>query len=144
VKIWIGHGSEHSANLVMIGRFSSAGEAEAVKRVLDQLVDAVNDEIEDGTIEIGEPADRYSDAMRALLQAVSIYDVGPAELEQFGYDVSVSVDGRDLVLRTDETNVLAYLKVLLDKGARVEVFSAHRHPYPAGDGSGGPATTQDS
>jgi len=144
VKIWIGHGSEHSANLVMIGRFSSSGQAESVKRVLDQLVDAVNVEITDGTIDVGEPTDRYSDAMLALLQALSIYDIEPAELEQFGYDMSVSVNGSDLVLRTDETNVLAYLKVLLNKGARVEVFSAHRQPYPEGDASGGPTTTKDS
>ena len=30
MKIWNGYGSEHSMNLVMIGRFKTVGEAEKV------------------------------------------------------------------------------------------------------------------
>jgi hypothetical protein len=37
-------------------------------------------------------------------------------------------DGSSIVVTTDETDVQALLKVLLDKGARIEVYSAHDYP----------------
>jgi hypothetical protein len=42
--------------------------------------------------------------------------------------VSISQDGDKIILRTDESDVSAFLKVLLDRSARVEVFSAHDYP----------------
>ena len=66
--------------------------------------------------------------MRDLFKRVDVYSISPAELGQFSYDVSVSVESDHLVVTTDEIDVSAFLKVLLDKGARVEVYSAHDYP----------------
>jgi hypothetical protein len=48
MKIWWGYGSEHSMNLVMIGKFASVGEAEAAKQLIDRLAEGVQNEVDAG------------------------------------------------------------------------------------------------
>ncbi len=128
MKVWFGYGSEHSMNLVMIGQFKSVGDAESARDALEQLMREVQAEADAGGITVGEPADRFGTKMLDLLGRVSFYDVRPAELEQFCYDVSISQDGDKITLRTEESDVSAFLKLMLDRAARVEVFSAHHYP----------------
>ena len=128
MKIWFGYGSEHSANLVMIGRFKEAGDAAKAKQVIDQLTEQVSADVQAGLMEINGRTDRFTDGMLALLRQLEIYSIGPTELEQLAYDVTVKVEGDRVDVRTDELDVMAFLKVLLDEGARVEVYSAHVYP----------------
>jgi hypothetical protein len=137
MKLWYGHGSEHSMNLVMIGQFKNAGDATKAKEVIDRITEQVAADIEADHIEVGEQTDRYSDDMLTLLTSgVNVHGIYPAELEQFAYDVSVEVEDDKMLVTTEEIDVSAFLKVLLDKGARVEVYSAHHHPG-TGYGRGG-------
>jgi hypothetical protein len=133
VKVWFGYGSEHSMNLVMIGRFKDARNAVAAKQMIDRLTAEVDAEVQDGRLEVGQLVDRYSDEMLRLLKDLGLYDIRPVELEQFAYSAYVSVQGTDITLKTDEAEVSAFLKILIEKGARVELFSAHDYPEP-GDG----------
>jgi len=128
MKIWYGYGSEHSANLVMIGRFKDAGRAAEAKQVMDRLTEQVNDDVQSGRMQIGAQAHRFTDGMLDLLRHLEVYSIGPDELEQFAYDAVVSLEGDQVVVKTDEVDVLAFLKVLLDHGAHIEVFSAHDYP----------------
>ena len=48
MKLWAGFGSEHSMNLVMIGRFVDASDAAAAKRLIDDLIALVMEEQEAG------------------------------------------------------------------------------------------------
>jgi hypothetical protein len=128
MKIWYGHGSEHSMNLVMIGHFKDADNAAKAKQVIDELMEQVLADTEAGLMVIGENTERFSEKMLELLGQVHIHDVGPDELEQFGYDFRVEVDESKVIVTTDESDVSAFLKVLINKGARVEVYSAHYHP----------------
>ncbi|WP_328842915.1 DUF6375 family protein [Streptomyces sp. NBC_00258] len=128
MKAWYGYGTEHSMNLVMIGRFEDATAAERAHAVIKQLTTALQAEEETGRLTVGEPNDRYSDEVLKLLSDLNIHSIGPRELEQFLYDLDVRRDGDSIVVTTDETDVQALLKVLLDKGARIEVYSAHDHP----------------
>jgi len=128
MKTWNGYGSEHSMNLVMIGKFKDAHSAAAANQLLEQLKQFVSDEFEAGRIRIGETEDRFSDEMREKLGQLKCHGIGPAEMEQFVYDVRISLSDKTIELRTDEGDVSAFLKILLDKGGRVEVFSAHDYP----------------
>lgn len=56
-------------------------------------------------------------------------------LDQFNYDFNAALENDRLVVRTDETDISALLKFMIDKGARVEVYSAHDHPTPSERGS---------
>jgi hypothetical protein len=123
VKLWISHGSEHSMNLVMVGRFSEVQDATDAARFIDELTNQVSDEGRGG-----QAPDRFSDQVLDLLRASNIYTIAPMELEQLGYEFRVEARGTDVVITTDEVEVSALLKILLDKGARIEVYSAHQHP----------------
>lgn len=136
MRIWRGYGSEHSMNLVMIGHFKDAADATQAKAVIDGLTEQVNADVEAGNMEIGEHKADYSDEMLDRLMNENIMSIGPAELQQLAYEVDVEVEDDRLVMTTEEIDVSAFLKVLLDKGARVEVYSAHNYPG-TGYGRGG-------
>ena len=127
MKIWYQHGSEHSANLVMIGHFENAVDAMKAKEIIEALTEQVSEDQSKGTLTLGSPTDRYGDEMLDLLVRLNI-SIGPQEVEQFAYEFSVKVDGNDLVLTTEELDISAFLKVMYLNGARVEVYSAHDYP----------------
>ena len=101
MKIWYGYGSEHSMNLVMIGRFKEETDALKAKEVLDRLTQKVNAEVEAGRITMGEPIDRYDHELFELLRDVGIYIIGTSELEQFAYEARVEVKGDQVVVTTE-------------------------------------------
>jgi hypothetical protein len=123
MKIWYQHGSEHSANLVMIGHFEDATEAAKAKEIIDAITKQVAEDQDKGTLVIGSPSERYGKEMLALLGRLNIASIGPQELEQFAYEVRVEVEGSDVVLTTDELDISAFLKVMFLRGARIEVYS---------------------
>lgn len=127
MKIWYQHGSEHSANLVMIGHFENAADAMKAKEIIEALTEQVSEDQSKGTLTLGSPTDRYGDEMLDLLVRLNI-SIGPQEVEQFAYEFSVKVDGNDLILTTEELDISAFLKVMYLNGARVEVYSAHDYP----------------
>lgn len=131
MKVWYEHGSEHSANLVMIGHFESVADATKAKETIDALTKKVREEESNGTRTIGHRSERYGDAMLDLLGKLDIGSIGPSELEQFAYEFDIEALGSDLVLTTEELDVSAFLKVMFLKGARVEIYSAHDYPDTA-------------
>ncbi len=135
MKIWYQHGSEHSANLVMIGHFKDATEAIKVKEIIDALTEQVADDQEQGRLVIGSPSERYGDEMLDLLMRLNVGSIGPGELEQFAYDVKVKVESNKIVVTTDELDVAAFLKIMFLRGARIEIYSPNDNP-DAGHGRG--------
>jgi hypothetical protein len=127
MKIWHGFGSEHSANLVMIGRFEDASEAAKAKEVIDRLKDQVRNDIDAKLMEIDGRSERFTDGMLALLGKVQVFSLSPPDLEQFAYGIDVRLDGNQVLVTTDEIEVSAFLKVLFDHGAKIEVYSAHHY-----------------
>lgn len=107
----------------MIGKFKDAASAEKAKEVIDKINDFVQ-----SSDERFEGADRYSDQALELLKTVNFYSVSPAEFEQFRYEVMPTLDGDKLILRTDDIEISAVLKIMVENGARVEVYSAHTYP----------------
>lgn len=128
MKVWQGYGTEHSMNLVMIGRFDEATKAETALDVIKQAIALVQTEENEGRLVVGDPVDRYSDEMLRAVSELRMHNIGPRELEQFLYDVTVDRHGEKIVFRTDEVEVQAFVKLLLTHGAKVEMFSAHDYP----------------
>lgn len=123
MKIWNSYGSEHSANLVMIGTFKSAESAEKAKAVIDKLSDLLRASDED--LYSGE---RFPNDVLNLLQELNFHSLAPSELVQFVFEVNSELIGNQIKLTTDEIDVSAFLKLLIDNGARVEVYSNHDYP----------------
>ena len=137
MKLWLGYGTEHSMNLVMIGKFDENKEASQAFAAIQHIMDQASTDVESGLLEVGDPPDRYTDAMMKLAEDLKFYSLHPAEFEQFVYDVAVDLKDDKIVITTDEADVSAFLKFLVGKGARVEVYSAHHHADTGyGRGSG--------
>jgi hypothetical protein len=107
----------------MIGRFKNAAAAEETKEIIDELTKLMC-----STDESERDANRFSDDALALLEKVKFHSVSRAELEQFAYNIPAEVKGDRIVITTDEPDVSAFLKLMIDKGAQVEVYSKHDYP----------------
>jgi len=128
MKIWQAYGSEHSMNLVLIGRFKTERDAETTKTLIERVSQqAAKEDLFDSARALPENQ-RFSNAMRSVLESTSLFMLSPADLEQFAFDHSLEVNGERIVIRTEEADVSAFIKILIDRGAKVEVFSAHDHP----------------
>jgi hypothetical protein len=88
----------------------------------------VNADVQSGAIDVGTPPARFDDRILELFKKVEIYTIAPNELAQFAYEFDVEIDGDKVILTTEEIDVSAFLKVLINGGARIEVFSAHDYP----------------
>ncbi|WP_435178755.1 DUF6375 family protein [Actinacidiphila sp. bgisy145] len=123
MRIWNGYGSEHSMNLVLIGRFQTvtgAKAAEECMEALQALAEAVWSDDDWRSPEERMPRD-LSDALIKM----KLYDMGRADVDVFGLDHSVTRTTETVRIWTDESEIQGFLKVLLHHGAKVEVFSRH-------------------
>lgn len=120
MKIWHGYGSEHSMNLVMIGHFKSPEDAEETQKLIERLTEGLSDKID-----VGTPPNRYSDDVLDLLTETNCYNIKLSELEHFLYDTHTQVVGDKIILTTDESEISAFFKLMITKGAKVEIYSAH-------------------
>ena len=123
MKIWNSYGSEHSMNLVMIGQFKTADDAERTKQSIDLFTKELADEIE-----VGRSRDRFGNKVLDLLNRAECHILSPSDLEQFLYDVTSRVDDNKLIINTDESDISAFMKLMLQNGAKIEIFSAHDYP----------------
>jgi Family of unknown function (DUF6375) len=115
----------------MIGHFEDATEATKAKEIIDEITEQIRDEEANGTLVIGSPHEHYGKEMLDLLLRLNVSTVGPGELEQFAYDVDVKVQDSKVIVTTDELDIAAFLKVMFQRGARIEIYSAHDHPDTA-------------
>lgn len=125
MKIWIGHGTEHSANLLMIGTFKEIRDAEVTKKAIDLLCQEVNQDHE--RYSYGRNTE-FSDQIMKIMNEYRFYGLSPEELEQFCLDVQTTQKDKTIILETDETDISAFFKLFIDRGARIEIYS--RHDYP--------------
>jgi hypothetical protein len=133
MKIWNGYGSEHSMNLVLIGRFKRAQDAEKVEKDIDKLGAQASKE-DSHSIASGKPEDqRFSDGMLSLLRNLKLNTLGPADLGQLVSDHHLKREGNRITVKTDEAEVSAFVKLFIEAGAKVEVFSAHDYPSDSDD-----------
>jgi hypothetical protein len=122
MKIWTGHGSEHSYNLILVGHFVDETKARITEQRFDRLTAAATSELP----ELGWDADqRLTTGLREILDELKAWNLSRSDIENFAYEHTVRRSGSELRIETDEGEIQGFLKVLIDGGARIEVFSAH-------------------
>lgn len=135
MKIWNEYGSEHSMNLVLIGRFKRPQDAEKVERDIDRLSAQVLKDDSHSIVFGSLEEQRFSDDMLSLLRSLKLNTLGPADLGQLVSDHRLSREGDQITVTTDEAEVSAFVKLFIEAGAKVEVFSAHDYPFDCDDAS---------
>lgn len=133
MKIWNGYGSEHSMNLVLIGKFKRAQDAEKVEIDIDKLSAQASKDDGD-SIPFAKPENqRFSDDMLSLLGGLNVHSLAPSELGQLVSDYRLKREDGRITVTTDEADVSAFMKLFIEAGAKVEVFSAHDYPADSDD-----------
>lgn len=123
MRVWHSYGSEHSMDLVLIGKFETIGDAKtATDRMasLQSLAEAGWNE-EDWRSQ----TERMPDAIIDELIKLELFEIRRIDLDHFVFEHSVEREGSTVRIETEESEVQGFLKVLLHFGARVEVFSRH-------------------
>ena len=124
VEVFSGrHQPELNGSSKIIGQFKNADDARKAKQLIDKLTEELKDKII-----IGSSGERYSNEAVKVLRETNCYILSPSELEHFLYEDSIThLKNNQIVLRTDETEVSAFFKLMIQNGAKVEVFSAHHY-----------------
>lgn len=125
MKIWNGYGSEHSMNLVMIGQFKTVEDAQKAKELIDTATENLYDLVD---VSFENRVTRFSDEVMEVLRGLNLYILRPEELEQFRYENSLDLEKDKIIFKTDESDISAFLKILIHQGAKVEIYSAHEYP----------------
>ena len=123
MKIWTGYGSEHSANLVMLGKFKSQEDATGFLEELEKLKTAVQDEMSNGDVFYDFPKPILDAMVYGRIRFCS--DFAPKDLDDFVQELShkqLTDDPAVVEFRSDVTGWAGLIKMLLNAGARVEVF----------------------
>lgn len=121
MKVWIGYGSEHSNNLMMVGTFASVDKAKEVFKDLQEIREQAQADYENGILDFEKTRSQWSDAMRDLLMKHNVYSLGPDDLMDFVLDTQVSQEGERIIVQTDEIEVAGFLKFFFSRGGRIEV-----------------------
>lgn len=129
MKIWSEFGTEHSSNLVMIGKFKTEEEARNAEDFISRFTDIVREASDNNEIEVGESNGRFPEKILDFARNNPVlFTISAHELEQVLYDIRIERKGDTINVITDEYDVSALLKIMFEKGARVEVYSAHNYP----------------
>ena len=135
MKIWNGYGSEHSMNLVLIGRFRRAQDAEKVEKDIKKLSDQASKDDSYSLAFAGPEDQRFSEDMLSLMRSLKLNTLGPTDLSQLLSDHQLEREGDQITVTTDEAEVSAFMKLFIEAGAKVEVFSAHDYPSDSDNAS---------
>jgi hypothetical protein len=129
MKVWHGYGSEHSANIVMIGEFKSEQDAERVYHLIETLRESAGSDLSENVIDFGGRNEEFSSATEARLRELKLYGMSPSDIADFALvNTSIDKSGAVLRFRTDDVDIGGFVKLMVDHGAKVHVYSAHSYP----------------
>lgn len=124
MKIWSGHGSEHSENLVLVGHFVDETAAELAAEKMRRLQEFATSEIQEPSW--GEAGDaRFTPELWQVLKELGLHSLHRGDLDEFLFEFHAEVSGKELTVTTDEIEVQAFLKLMIEHGARIELYSGH-------------------
>lgn len=126
MKVWHSYGSEHSAALVMIGRFKSEQDANIFLAELGKLQETITAVMPDYEEQGRFPKEIMDSLYHEKIQFC--YDMSPKDLDDFLLDYSIDKDEKDgsvVRMTTDDVGWAGLIKMMINAGARVEIFSKH-------------------
>ncbi|TLM80774.1 DUF6375 family protein [Pseudarthrobacter sp. NamE5] len=125
MKIWQGYGSEHSYSMVLVGHFPTIEKARTAESIINKLTEAAVGLVSAQEPTWDDPSPRPDETFWAFLRELGLYDLTLGEVEQFGYDHTLTLNGNRIEISTDEGDIQGLLKTMIANGARVEIYSRH-------------------
>jgi hypothetical protein len=128
MKVWKGYGTEHSANLVIVGTFKTVNDATQASKIIMELTDIVRQDEEDGFIRAGNIPAKFSERIMSFVERTDFAMMNHEDPEALLYDFDITQDGNKISIHTEEQKYQIILNMMLSKGAKIEIFSAHDYP----------------
>jgi hypothetical protein len=132
MKIWTGYGTEHSANLVIIGKFKTIEDANSAHMLISELTELVNDEENKGITKHGLVNGRFSKSMLTFLGNKNFPSLGYADLNGLLDEYSMEQNENDIVVTSNDMDFASIIKVIIHYSGKVEIYSAHDYPSAYG------------
>lgn len=122
MKIWFNYGSEHSMNLVLIGRFKSNTDAKAFAQDVEDLKEYLKKNSY-SVINVKS----FDSPIREYLVKNEISFLSPEQLEQILSYETLKSEGNEIKMTSDEflDGLVAWM---IMRGAKAEIFSLHDFP----------------
>lgn len=125
MKIWHSYGAEHSMNLVIIGRFKEIADAEEFKQEVEALSAFLQKLEENKNFDFG--SNNFSDDVLNYLTKRNLCCFTVQQIEQFLYPMEIEQKGLEVKITSDD-DLNALITLMILKGAKLEIFSAHDYP----------------
>jgi hypothetical protein len=129
MKIWFGYGTEHSANLVIVGHFKKVEDAKEAESLINEWTELAREH---------EPPHNESSFGKEFLDFFMRRNFSWAahgDSHALMYEFNIERHGDTIVVTTEESEFGPFLKAMLHNGARIETYSAHDYkdtPYGRG------------
>ena len=129
MKIWYGFSSEHSSRMKIVGHFKSSDNA---KQFLGDL-EKMRSLVEANTEACFNTPEEFP---RQILDSLFKGEVRHAQtlashdLMDFANEMSIEDNDCNVTISSSEWNWAGVIKMMIESGARIEMFS--EHDYPAG------------
>ena len=123
MKFWTGYGSEHSANLVMLGKFKTAEDATGFLAELEKLEKMIQEDDNGDDVYREFPRKILDEMFNERIRFCN--DFAPKDLEDFRNDLRrhQRADDQSVVeFKSDVTGWAGLIKMMVNAGASVEVF----------------------
>ncbi len=122
MKTWTGYGSEHSANLVMLGKFKTAEDATSFLAELGKLERLIQEDDSGDEVFRKIPKKIMDEICSERIRFCN--NLAPKDLDDFRMDLRKQLSDNQTIVefRSDETGWAGLIKMMINAGARVEVF----------------------
>ncbi len=116
MKIWQQFAGEHSANLRIIGEFKSEADATKAQELFDELA------------ALDSKDHSYSSpALQAVVKKYNFMGLTEEDMRQANLCIYPEVRGKMIDAKTDETEIQLLVKIMLNYGAKIQIYSQHGH-----------------
>lgn len=127
MKVWNAYGSEHSSRIVLIGRFKDETGRQRFLKDFNFIADCVAkmDNVYDMDVETF-PRERHDALMGGKVCGGQI--LTPDDCKGFAFERPEADGELGVKIESNEYDWNGVIKLLVENGAKVEVFSEHSYP----------------
>ena len=121
MKIWNSYGSEHSANIVIVGTFNNITEAQKAKQIIDNLTNIFQKDIEKNNADPLNGYEKFSKEMFEYISSGEPFDINLHNVTGLLSDVVIKQDFNKISIASKDFNFQIFLNIMLQTGAKIEI-----------------------
>lgn len=118
MKVWFEHAGDHSHKLRIIGRFKSPQDAQSAAKLLNDLLQVLEQAGTPG------PGEQFQKPVRDFAMA-SNFMLSNEALLNAQYLEPVEAHGSEIIVETDDAPAQILVEAFLNHGGRIEIYSKH-------------------